>query len=464
MSFFGTRLRRHVFAGGLVASMAALVPLSASADSLRQAMVDAYEHSDLLDQNRYLLRLQDEGVAQAVAALRPVFSFVASTSRDLVNETSSTTASIIGEYVLYSGGSRTAALQAAREAVFGARQQLVSLEQQVLLDAVTAYIGVWRDAQVVDVRERNVRVITQQLRAARDRFEVGETTRTDVAQAEAQLAEARSALAAAHGAYEISRELFALAVGRYPNGLGGLGGLPGLPHTEEDAVALASQSHPSVLALQHEVTAADLAVDQARAAYRPTLTLDGRVTEAFESAIPGGTGTGASIGLTLTQPIYRGGQLYSFERQALAQAAAVRSSLNQQVRLNMQAVGTAWARMRIAHAQIQAAEQRIAAADLAFSGVQEEASLGARTTLDVLDAEQALLEARISRITAEGDLYSAAYSLLAATGQMTVTQLDLQIPEYDPDAYLGTFGGAPARVTSVQGERLDSVLERMGRD
>lgn len=459
----GGLLRRGIIGAGML-TLAALSPVGASAETLRGAMEDAYAHSDLLDQNLYLLRIQDEGIAQAVAALRPVFSFVAATSRDLVNDTSTTTASLVGEYVLYAGGGRTAALEAARETVLAAREQLVGLEQQVLLDAVNAYIGVWRDAQVVNVRERNVRVITQQLRAARDRFEVGETTRTDVAQAEAQLAEARSSLAAARGALEISRELFALAVGRYPNGLGGLGHLPGVPHSEEDAFLLASQSHPAVLALQHEVTAAELAVEEARAAYRPTITLDGRVTETFETPVPGGEGTGASIGITLTQPLYRGGQLFSFERQALAQAAAVRASLNQQVRLNQQAAGTAWAQMRIAHAQIQAAEQRIEAADLAFSGVREEASLGARTTLDVLDAEQALLEARISRITAEGDLYAAAYSLLAATGQLTVEQLDLHVAEYDPSAYTARFGTAPARIQSEQGERLDSVLQRIGRD
>ena len=456
--------RRLVALGVMVLGIGAAAPQALRADSLHAAMADAYVQSQLLEQNRYLLRLQDEGVAQAMAGLRPVLSFVASASRDLVDETTSATASLVAEYVLYAGGGRRAAVEAAREAVLAARQQLVALESQVLLDAATAYIGVWSDTQVVDVRERNVRVITQQLRAARDRFEVGETTRTDVAQAEAQLAQARSDLAAAHGTLEISRELFALAVGRYPGALGGLGRMPGLPRSEAEAEALARQGHPAILALQHEVAAADLAIAEARAAYRPTLTLDGRVTETFETPVPDGEGTGASIGLTLTQPIYRGGQLASIERQALAQAAAVRASLNQQVLLTTQAVGTAWARMRIANAQIQAADQRIAAAELAFEGVREEASLGARTTLDVLDAEQALLEARISRIAAQADLAVAGYTLLSAVGLLTAEHLGLDVPAYDPAAYAEMFSGAPARVQSPQGARLDAVLERLGRD
>ncbi|WP_461428137.1 TolC family outer membrane protein [Gymnodinialimonas sp.] len=442
-----------------------LTVLPVQADNLRQAMVDAYRHSNLLEQNRYLLRIQDEGVAQAIAQLRPVISFVASMNRDIVNNTSTASASLVAEYLLYDGGARRFAYEAAEETVLATRQQLVALEQQVLFDAVTAYMNVWRDMQVVGVRERNVRVITQQLRAAQDRFEVGEDTRTDVAQAEAQLATARSQLAGAQGALDISRELFNLAVGRYPNGLSGPGGIPNVPRTEAAAQALARQQHPSIRALQHEVTAAELGIEQARAGIRPQIALEGRATEVFENtANPLAEGGSATIGLTLTQPLYRGGQLLSLERQSRAQASAVRFSLNQQVRLNLQSVGNAWALMNIATAQIQAADQRIAAAELAFAGVQEEASLGARTTLDVLDAEQDVLDARISRIEAQTDLYTSCYQLLAASGLLTVEALGLHVPEYDPAAYADLFSPAPSLINSPRGAQLDSVLERIGRD
>lgn len=464
MSRVWNRLVRAASAAGLALAGLAATTALASADSLRTAMQDAYISSPLLEQNRFLLRIDDEGVAQAVAQLRPTLSFVANANRDLVNDTTTATASLVAEWVLFAGGSRRLAIEAARETVLAARQGLLSVEQQVLLDAVTAYLNVWSDLQVVNVREANVRVVTQQLRAARDRFEVGEDTRTDVAQAEARLAEARSFLAAARGEFEISRELFFLAVGRYPGALSGLGTLPGLPRSEAEADALARQNTPSIRRLQHEVTAAELAVAGARASYGPTITLDGRLSNTFESPLPGGEGEGATIGLTLTQPIYRGGQLASLERQAIAQVGAVRAALNQQTRVNVQIMGNAWAQMRIANAQIQAAEQRIAAAELAFEGVREEASLGARTTLDVLDAEQDVLDARISRIEAQASLYQAAYAVLAAGGLLTVDHLALDVPGYDPAIYSDLVSGAPARVPSVQGERLDRILNRVGRD
>lgn len=447
----------------LATALAAITALPAHADTLRQVMADAYRHSNLLEQNRYLLRIQDEGVAQAVSQLRPVLSFVAAMDRDIINNTTTASASLVGEYLIYSGGERRFAIEAAEETVLATRQQLVSLEQQVILDAVTAYMNVWRDMQIVGVRERNVRVIMQQLRAARDRFEVGEDTRTDVAQAEAQLATARSQLAGAQGALDISQELFNLAIGRYPNGLSGPGAIPNVPRTEAAAQALARQQHPAIRALQHEVTAAELGIEQARAGLRPTITLDSTLTESYADGTSGTTSSG-TIGLTLTQPIYRGGLLLSLERQSRAQAAAVRFSLNQQVRLNLQGVGNAWALMNIASAQIQAADQGIAAAELAFAGVQEEASLGARTTLDVLDAEQDVLDVRISRIEAQTDLYTASYQLLSAAGLLTVEALQLNVPEYDPAAYADLFSNAPSLINSPRGDRLDSMLERIGRD
>jgi outer membrane protein len=246
--------------------------------------------------------------------------------------------------------------------------------------------------------------------------------------------------------------------------MAGPGALPGLPRSEAEADGLARQNEPSILRLQHEVTAADLAVEGARASYRPTISLDARVSNTFESPMPGGEGEGATIGLTLSQPIYRGGQLASLERQALAQAAAVRAALSQQTRINVQIMGNAWAQLRIANAQIQAADQQIAAAELAFEGVREEASLGARTTLDVLDAEQDVLDARISRIEAQASLYSAAYGILSAGGLLTVEHLGLDVPGYDPSAYSDLVSGAPARVPSAQGDRLDRIMDRVGRD
>jgi outer membrane protein len=451
---------------GLVATVAllAVAPGVATAETLREAMVDAYRNSQLLEQNRYLLRVEDEGANQAFAALLPTLDFVATTSRDMMADTTTNTFRLLGEMAIYRGGSLINARLGAQQAVNAARQQLVSLEQQVLLDAVTAYVEVWKAVQIVGVREQNVRVLTEQRRAAQDRFEVGEDTRTDVAQAEAQLATARSELAAAQGTLEIARELFNLAVGRYPESVAAPGGLPNLPATEDEAQRLARQVHPAVLARQFEVAAAEFAVEEARGASRPDLTLELSLGETTGSSPAIREGTAAVIGLALRQPIYRGGQLGSLERQALAQVQAVRFGLNQQVLLNLQAVSNAYAQLRIANAQLQASDQRIEAAQLAFEGVREEASLGARTTLDVLNAEQDLLEARISRIEAQGDLYAASYGILSASGLMTVRHLNLPIPEYDVEAYPAAFPGGQPRVASPQGDRLDTLLQAIGRE
>lgn len=453
---------RTTFAATLLAVGTLLTPVSVSAEGLAEVLADAYRNSDLLEQNRYLLRLQDESVAQQVAGLRPVISFVASSQWNVPADRQTDRISLQADMLLYDGGGRRLLRDAAQETVLATRQSLVALEQRVLLDAVTAYMQVWRDIQVVSVYESNVRVITQQLRAAEDRFEVGEATRTDVAQAEAQLAQARGALVSAQGSLMINRELFEIAVGRAPNGLSGPGALPSMPGTENEAEAIARQSHPSILSLRHAVESDELTLAAARTDYGPQLSVSANT--GFDPA-PSASGEGStSITLQLTQPLYQGGRLTSAERIALATLHATESELNYTTRQVLQGIGNAFAQIRIASASIQAAQQQIRASRLAFEGVQEEASLGARTTLDVLDAEQDLLEARIGLIEAQTSLYTASYGLLSAMGLLTVEHLELDVPEYDPTAYYNAVSNAPARSPSVQGDRLDAVLERLGRE
>lgn len=455
-------MAKKVYRGVAAVVIGLAVSLGAArADTLNDALRDAYVNSDLLEQNRYLLRIQDEGVAQQVAGLRPVVNFIASRRWDRPTDVQTSTVGLTADLLLFDNGGTRLAVEAARESVLAARQQLVGLESNVLLDAVSAYMDVWRDAQVVGVRESNVRVVTQQLRAARDRFEVGEDTRTDVAQAEAQLATARSNLAAARGQLDISRQLFEISVGRAPGALSGPGNTPALPASEADAEALARQNHPAILALQHQVAANQHNLEAARSDYGPTINLQAQTTDTLSGRT---TGRADVLTLSLTQPIYRGGRLFALERVALATLSASQSELNQQTRVNLQSVGNAYARLRIASAQIQATDQGIRAAQIAFDGVREEASLGARTTLDVLDAEQDLLDARIARIQAQADLYTASYAVLSAAGLLTVEHLNLDVPSYNPQAYSDAFQNAPARLQSVQGDRLDSLMQRIGRD
>ncbi|MBC6437102.1 MAG: TolC family outer membrane protein [Rhodobacteraceae bacterium] len=460
-----------VVAGGCAVAMA-VAP--AQADSLRAALGDAYANSQVLEQNRQLLRLQDERAAQRIANLRPVVNFVAESrwlSSDIgpprrLPDGTTHTLSLVADLLVFDNGGSRDLLESAREIVLAARYDLVSLEQQVLLDAAVAYTNVWRDIQEVEVRESNVRVVSEQLRAARNRFAVGEDTRTDVAQAEAQLAAAQSSLAAARGQLEISRERFLLAVGRPVQGAIAPETLPDVPDTEDAADQLARQQHPAIRSLQHQVRANEWALAAARSDYGPELTLRAQA-DAYKNRVIQGTpfdGTDTSLSLRLTQPLYRGGQLFALERSAIATLAASEFELQQQARAVVQTVGNAYAQLRIANAQIQAADQQIRAAQLALEGIQEGAALGARTTLDVLDAEQDLLEARIGRIRAQANLHIQTYVALESVGLLTVEHLGLDVPQYDPGAYTNAFINAPQRVPSLQGARLDAVLERLGRN
>jgi len=442
------------------------IPAStAAADTLADTMATAYRNSDLLEQNRYLLRLQDEGVAQQVAGLRPVINFVASSRWSTPSTGQTDRISLTAEMLLYDGGGRRLLRDAAREQVLATRQSLLALEQQVLLDAVTAYMQVWRDMQVVSVRESNLRVITQQLRAARDRFEVGEDTRTDVAQAEARLAGARRDLVSAEGSLMINSELFLLAVGVAPNQLSGPGPLPSLPDSRDEAYEIGRQNHPLIEAGRRGQRADELNLEAARTDYGPSVSL--RADMGIDPADRSGAfedSASASLTLSLTQPLYAGGRLASNERMALATLHAGQAELNQTVRQVGQQIGNSFAQISIASASIQASQQQIRANQLAFEGVQEEASLGARTTLDVLNAEQDLLDARIGRIEAQSALYQASYGLLASMGLLTVERLGLDVPEYDATAYSDVVSGAPVRSPTVRGTRLDAVLDRLGRD
>ncbi|UWQ20195.1 TolC family outer membrane protein [Jannaschia sp. W003] len=449
---------------GVAALALVLAPLAAPAQSLSDTLVLAYDTSDLLSQQRNLLAALDEDVAQAVAALRPTLSYFANVSArdDTVNGTSSTgSLGLLLQWTLMDGGRRAFQIGAAKESVLAARWRLQNLEQQVLLDAVTAYFGLRLAVQVVDVSENNLRLLTQQLRAARDRFEVGEVTRTDVAIAQTRLAASESQLAAARGQVDIAREQYRLATGHAPEGvLPAPPPTPELPPTVERTQALAVQIHPSIKALQHDIAAAELFVQLARAQRLPTIDLSGQAQRSEPDT------QSLSITLGAQGPLYTGGNLASLGRQARANANAARAGLAQQGRVISDAVGRAFAQLQIARAQIIASDQQVRSAQLAFEGFREEAALGARTTLDVLDAEQELLDARFGLIEAQSNAQLAVYQVLAAAGLLTVDHLGLAVQRFDPDVYYNAVRTAPATVprTSERGGRLDRVLRRFGRN
>lgn len=431
---------------------------AASAETLADALTHAYDHSGLLEQNRALLRAADEDVAQATASLMPVINWSATATSsaprapgaDLISANASISASL----TIYDSGATQFAIDAQKELVLGTRQSLINVEQQVLLRAVEAYMNVRRDSEFLALRQNNVRVITQEFRAAQDRFEVGEVTRTDVSLAEARLAAARSLLASAQGSLAQSQEEFRAAVGRAPGRLQPVSPAPA-SRSIADAKAYAVRNHPTIREAQHGVSAAELNIRRAEAANNPTVSLNAQV------GVDDEINFGRQVGVTISGPIYQGGRLSSQVRQFMARRDAARAGLHVTRHALEQQVGNAYSFLEVARASRQASEEQIRASTVAFRGVREEATLGARTTLDVLNAEQELLNARANQISAQADEVIASYSLLSATGLLTAEHLRLPVQQYDPSAYYNLVKDAPTS-TSDQGAALDRVLRAIG--
>ena len=448
----------------LTASLIVGAVLPARAETLADALIAAYRNSNLLEQNQAILRAADEDVAQAVASLRPVVAFIADGqygySQTLLdsgitvsNEGLFANYSVTAQMTLFDFGRTQLAIEAAKETVLATREALIAIEQQVLLAAVSAFVDVRLQQEIVSLRENNVRVIAEQLRAAQDRFEVGEITRTDVAQAEARLAEAEANLVVAQGDLAIARENYRAATGNYPGVLSAPPAPPRTAATLDAARSVALRTHPSIRQAQREVQAAELNVARARANMKPTISAQAQLSVDQDNLQENG------VGINFNQTIYSGGALSSALRQAMAIRDASFAGLKQRGVEVAEAVGIVWSNLDVADASIAATEQQISAAQIAFDGVREEASLGARTTLDVLDAEQDLLDARAARLSALAQRYIGIYQLLATMGLLTVDHLALGIPTYDPAAYYNAVRRAP---TSIQGRKLDRIMKSIG--
>ena len=434
-----------------------LLPLPAMAESLADALTAAYRNSNLLEQNRAVLRAADEDVAQTAALLRPVLTLNADTdyTRTQFSEGLSASLSLTASLTLYDFGRSKAAREAAKQSVLATRQSLIGVEQDVLLNAVKAYVSVRQQQDAVVLREANVRLITQELRAANDRFEVGEVTRTDVSIADARLASARSSLAEAQGALTVARENYRLAVGNYPGVLDPLPTPPKLARTLDEARSIGMRTHPTVRPLQFEVAASEANVALAKANMNPSLSGRAYLKDGKQG------GDTKSLSLNFNQTLYNGGKSSSLYRQALARRDSTRSRLLFSTSAVAQRVALAWSDLTVANAKIASSDRQIESAQTAYDGVREEAKLGARTTLDVLNAEQEVLTAKNTRLSANASRYIGVYALLSEMGLLTVDHLKLGIPAYDPEAYYNAVQNGPA--TSSQGKRLDRVLKAIGK-
>ncbi len=433
---------------------------NATAQSLSDALVTTYKNSGLIEQNRAVLRAADEDVAQAVAELRPVLNWSASLNYQDPSQRDDVTGvlGLSADMLLYDFGRSQLGIDAAKETVLATRETLVDAENTTLFNAVRTYVGVQRAQAFVELRENNVRLLTEQLRATRDRFEVGEVTRTDISLAEARLAAARSGLAAEQGGLAQAREAYRAVVGEYPGGLAPRPAPPAIPGSKAEAIAVARERNPSLKRIQHQVKAAELLLQSASMARRPTLNATGSLS------VDDDGNDSRSLGLSLSGPIYQGGAISSRTRQARARRDEARALLYSTGLQVDQEIGNAYANLAVAIASVDAFDRQVRASELALRGVREEFQLGARTTLDVLDQEQEVLDARTNRVAAQSDRYVAIYEVLNAVGLLTAEHLGLNVPIYDPAGYYNAVQNAPLRTPSKQGAALDRVMRSLGKE
>ena len=337
---------------------------------------------------------------------------------------------------LYNGLQTANRVRQAESQVMGARETLRVTEEQVLLDASTAYMNLLRDQAILDLNRRNVEVLTEQLKQTRDRFNVGEVTLTDVAQAESRLAAGRSSLLGAQSNYVTSQANYRRVIGVAPGRLA-----PGTPvdrfspPTINGAVAQGEQQSPSVLAAMYGVDIAELAVKINEGSLYPNLGLTASVSQNWSPMYSIDRQLLASVVGQLTIPIYQGGGEYSAIRQSKETLGQQRLNLDVNRDQARATVVQSWGQLDAAKAQIEATTAQVNAAEIALNGVREEARVGQRTTLDVLNAQQELVNARVALVTAQHDRVVASYTLLAAVGGLSMQRLGLNVTIYDPQVH-----------------------------
>jgi outer membrane protein len=445
---------KHAYVAALLSAVA-LFPTAVSAETIKGALAKAYQLNSQLNSARAGVRVTDEDVAIAKSGYRPTITgsanidYTVTRSRlkgafEALDGTDRITTGSFGVEInqLLFDGFQTRNNVAAAEANVRAQQEnLRNTEQNILFDAASAYMDVIRDRQIVRLREQNLEFLEEQVRAARSRLEVGEGTRTDVAQAEADRATAISQLASARATEESSEATYRQLVGDQPNSLQAASALSKLlPRSQEQAMAIALERHPAILATQHLVDAAAFSVKSAEGALLPQVSALAGVSQNYRETSPGtsqsdGSFTSGNVGVTLTVPIYQGGRTSAQVRQSKESLGQARIDVDvnrDQVRA---AVTSAWAQYEAAVESLSANQTSVDAARLALNGVIEERNVGQRTTLDVLDSQADLIAIQINLANSQRDVVVASYAILSAIGLLTVDRLGLSVAEYRPEEH-----------------------------
>ena len=432
----------------LLVAAAALASVMATpegrAETLIEALSDAYNNNPQIQAERANLRATDEGVPQALSGWRPTVTFTGSIGAQHVEDKPPSIfvggpipriADLNITQPVFSGG-RTVALTAqAEKTVEAERARNIATESTVFLSVIQAYLDVVRDQATLELAVNNEQVLRKQLEATADQFRVGAVTRTDVAQAEARLAGATASRLQAEGNLQVSRANYVRAVGHPPERLAAANLRPVLPATRDDAINLAALNNPTVIAAIFTEDAARDAIDATRAQLLPTLNLVGDVNRTVNTVEDNQTQSAASIVARLTVPLYEAGNVYSQTRQATQVLGQRRGQTDDARRAAVQGATQAWEQTSSGRAQIISLQSTIRAAEIALEGTQQEQTVGARTILDVLNAEQELFVNRVQLVTAQHDLALAEFNLALQIGQLTAVDLRLPVKLYDVDEH-----------------------------
>lgn len=429
----------------LFALMAASV--QAEADDLNAALSQTYIANPTLDSARAQLRSTDEGVPQALSGWRPTVTAQANagaawthngtkalpgqTIVDRNQQFYPRTYSLTVTQPVFNGFGTVSGTHAAENRVRSGRAQLLDTEQQVLFQAVQAYMSVVSNTSILELNRNNVKVLQAQLQATQDRFDAGEVTKTDVSQAQASLQGAVAAEIAAEGDLTASKAVYRQVIGQEPVQLTVPNVPPNLPLSEAEVVDL-SQQQPLVVAARFIVDATKDDIDTQFSELLPSVSLQGSVSHTDAQTSDRDHANDGTILGVLTVPLYQAGAPDSRVRQAKQIYQQAMRQLDETRRSAVQQAVAAWQALETAQAQITSFEEQVRANGIALEGVRQEQTVGARTVLDVLDAEQALLNSKVNLVTAQTNLVIARYQVLQAAGRLNAKDLALNVPVYDP--------------------------------
>jgi outer membrane protein len=411
----------------------------ASAATLVEVLAWAYSSNPQLNAQRADLRATDEGVPQAKSGYRPsIFANGQVAAERIDNEiTGSDTryprsVNLQIEQPIFLGFRTKNSVRAAESSVLAGREVLRSTEQDVLLDAVTAFMDVAQNQAIVSLRSQNLEFLREQVRAANDRLNVGEGTRTDVAQTNASLSQGLSDYAAAVATLAASNATYQMVIGRPPDTIGAVKNVDKmLPRSLDAAIALGRVNHPSITAANFNIDVASFNVKVIEGEFLPRVTVTGEVAHSDNDTAAGWTNSASIVG-QVSVPIYQAGEPDARARQAKETLGQLRIQHDLARDTVRQSVVAAWSQLDAARSQIRAADQQVSAQQLVLSGVIEERNVGQRTTLDVLDSQQDLINARISQVTARRNSVVAAYTVLSSIGALSAAKLGLAVAIYDP--------------------------------